>query len=73
LPQWWGIIHLIKSNPLVCPTFAREGGGGVGHTIDRCITWQAAPLEQRSLGAEKSDCDTKMSGNERKGSSKGQK
>ena len=26
LPQGWGISHLIKSNPLICTTFAREGG-----------------------------------------------
>ena len=28
LPKGWGILHLIKSNPLVCPTFAQEGGSG---------------------------------------------
>ena len=29
------------------------------------VTWPALPLERRSLGAEESDCTTKMIGNER--------
>ena len=41
LPWGWGISHLIRSNSLVCTTFAQEGGGGGGggvqQTIDRCI------------------------------------
>ena len=35
----WGITHLIKSNPLVCPTFAREWGEWgiqlIGTLLDR--------------------------------------
>ena len=46
LPQGWGISHLIKFNPLVCPTFAQEGGKG--HRIDRCITTKTASYRARN-------------------------
>ena len=39
-------------------------------TDDNMASSTGRPLERRSLGAGESDCDTKMIGNERKGSSK---